>query len=408
MASPSLFHSAPPFPTDVPVAKIPKISLAKLAREDARESEAVLAACNSIGFFLLDLNGDATGEDMIKDVDETFEAVKNVMEMSTEEKMHFCQKPPQCFTGSVEGGRNISSNPILFPIHHPAFSRISSYTNLSYKAFGAMKTETGKPDRCEFYVVTQDDLLGNSPESCIVKDDPLHKHPFTNPPPIESRKPHLEAFVRRGQHAISLILRALSTQLGLPENALRDRMPSDRSSGTIIRLIRYAPSLEPEEKRTGLLPHTDYGSITLLANVIGGLQVLRPDSDPSDEQGWEYVKPEPRCLIVNMADAMVQWTGGVLRSNMHRVNFAPGAQATVPRYSVALLARPQIDTKMGRIVGGRIPLASEDGEDKAKQAEELKDVSAIEWERRKAMALHAGRDIAKSRGGRLLKPLAAG
>ena len=270
-----------------------------------------------------------------------------------------------------------------------------------------MKTETGKPDRCEWYVITQDDLLGNPAESCIKDDDPLHSHPFANPTSIESRKQHLEGFVKRGQYAISLILHALSTQLGLPEDALSDRMPPNQSSGTILRMICYAPSLVPEERRTGLTPHTDYGSITLLANVIGGLQVLHPDFDPSDEQGWQYVKPEPGCLIVNIADAMVQWTGGVLRSNMHRVNFAPGAQATVPRYSVALLVRPQLDTKMARIVGGRIPLASEDGEEEAKLAEELKELTAIEWERRKAMALRAGRDIAKSRGGRTLKPLAA-
>ena len=269
-----------------------------------------------------------------------------------------------------------------------------------------MKTEIGKPDRCEFYVVSQDDLLGNPSKSCIVEDDPLHIHPYANPPSVEARINHLENFVRRGQHAISLILRTLSVQLGLPANTFRDRMPIDQSSGTCIRMIRYAPSLVPEEKRTGLLPHTDYGSITLLANVIGGLQVLRPKCEPSDEKGWEYVKPEPGCLIVNMADAMVQWTGGVLRSNMHRVNFAPGAQATVPRHSVALLVRPQLDTKMGRIVGGRIPLASEDGEEEARNAEELKEVTAIEWERKKAMALRSGRDIAKSRGGRALKPFA--
>lgn len=289
----------------------------------------------------------------------------------------------------------------------------SEYSNANpdhysrYKAQGVMKTETGKPDRCEFYNVSQDDLLRNAANACIKEDDPLHVHPFANPGPVDARKHHLEGFVKRGQYAISLILHALSTQLRLPGNTFRDRMPPDQSSGTIIRMIRYAPSLVSEERRTGLLPHTDQGSITLLANVIGGLQVLRPDSDPSDERGWEYVKPEPGCLIVNIADAMVQWTGGVLRSNMHRVNFAPGAQAKVPRYSVALLARPQLDTKMGRIVGGRIPLANKDGEEEAKHAEELKEVTAIEWERKKSMALHAGADIAKSRGGRMLNPLVA-
>ncbi|KAL9064534.1 MAG: hypothetical protein Q9157_007794 [Trypethelium eluteriae] len=338
MASPLFFTSAPPFPDDVPVAQIARISLEKLANKDAQEAKAVFDACTSLGFFLLDLRGNSVGEELIKDVDAALEATGETMDI---------------------GPRRENA------LH-------STYAQMLFW-----------------------------------DDDPFHTHPFPNPPPIESRRHHLEGFVNRGQYAITLVLRVLSTQLGLPENIFRERMQPDQSSGTIIRLIRSAPSLTPEEKRTGLVAHTDYGSITLLANVTGGLQVLRPDADPSDERGWEYVKPEPGCLIVNIADAMVQWTGGVLRSNMHRVNFVPGTQALVPRHSVALLVRPQMDTRMSRIVGGRIPLVSEDGEDKAKRAEELKGLSAIVWERRKAMALREGRDIMKSRGGRALQPLAA-
>ncbi|KAF2235571.1 Clavaminate synthase-like protein [Viridothelium virens] len=371
MASPLFFTSAPPFPDDVPVAQIARISLEKLANKDAQEAKAVFDACTSLGFFLLDLRGNSVGEELIKDVDAALEATGETMDI---------------------GPRRENA------LH-------STYAQMLF--WGIMKTKNGKPDRCEFYVVTQDDILHNPSRFCIKDDDPFHTHPFPNPPPIESRRHHLEGFVNRGQYAITLVLRAFSTQLGLPENIFRERMQPDQSSGTIIRLIRSAPSLTPEEKRTGLVAHTDYGSITLLANVTGGLQVLRPDADPSDERGWEYVKPEPGCLIVNIADAMVQWTGGVLRSNMHRVNFVPGTQALVPRHSVALLVRPQMDTRMSRIVGGRIPLVSEDGEDKAKRAEELKGLSAIVWERRKAMALREGRDIMKSRGGRALQPLAA-
>lgn len=60
----------------------------------------------------------------------------------------------------------------------------------------------------------------------------------------------------------------------------------------------------------GLLPHTDCGSVTLLANMTDDLQVLYPGFQPKDDNGWQWVRPWPGCLIVNMGDSMVQWTGG--------------------------------------------------------------------------------------------------
>ena len=175
----------------------------------------------------------------------------------------------------------------------------------------------------------------------------------------------------------------------------------------MIRLIRNPHSIAQEDKRTGLLPHTDYGTVTFLANVIGGLQILEPDHKPTDENGWKYVRPEPGCLIVNMGDAMVEWTGGVLRSNVHRVNFAPGKQAKSPQYSVGVLVRPAREVKMGRLVGGRIPTLNEDQRDGVTNEgeAEMAELSAIEWEARKALALKAGTDIARSRGGREMRPM---
>ena len=99
MATLSLFSSAPSFPKDVPVARIAKISLQQLAIGDSREAEAVLAACTSLGFFLLDLHGNATGEELMKDVDGTFKALHETVDMSIEEKMRFSQSAPKCFAG---------------------------------------------------------------------------------------------------------------------------------------------------------------------------------------------------------------------------------------------------------------------------------------------------------------------
>ena len=130
---------------------------------------------------------------------------------------------------------------------------------------------------------------------------------------------------------------------------------------------------------------------------MGGLQLLTPDADPRDESSWIWVKPQPGCAIVSLGDAMVEWSAGILRSNMHRVTFAPGEQGTVTRYSLAYLVRPDGDAPMKRLAGeGSLIPGLEEGEE-----ENL--MNAREWEAHKAIAIKAGRDNARSRGGKPLK-----
>ncbi len=113
-----------------------------------------------------------------------------------------------------------------------------------------------------------------------------------------------------------------------------------------------------------------------------------------------YVRPEPGCAIINLGDAMVEWSGGVLRSNLHRVSFAPGAQAEVERYSLAYAIRPEGAASMNRLAydGSAIPDLEE--------GEENLDCTAKEWLVRKAQGIRAGKDNARSRGGRAPKPVA--
>ena len=166
----------------------------------------------------------------------------------------------------------------------------------------------------------------------------------------------------------------------------------ERPSGTLLRAIRYAPQ-PAADRRTSLLKHTDIGAITLLCSAVGGLQILTPGREPADEAAWKYVRPEPNCAIVNLGDSLVQWSGGILRSNMHRVTYAPGAQAEVSRHSLAYLVRGNHKVSMKRLKSEKIPSAAEDGEADM-------DLLCEEWELSKNKALRAGTDCAKSRGGR--------
>jgi isopenicillin N synthase-like dioxygenase len=253
-----------------------------------------------------------------------------------------------------------------------------------YKALGYMKTETNQPDRCEFFMLSQDELTGLAPA-------PQY------PQPIATKLAAFESYLAHARPIVEMICRVLATSLDLPPSTFLERQSPTSKSGTLIRLIKYPACASEADRRTSLVNHTDMGTITLLADVLGGLQILRPPTQHAGEEIWEYIKPEPNCLVVNMGDALVQWTGGVLRSNVHRVTYPPGEQAAHDRYSVAYLIRASSHSEMRRLQGGRIPDKEVDGDDGDD------DMLADDWERKKHMALISGKDCVRSTGGNLMK-----
>jgi isopenicillin N synthase-like dioxygenase len=249
-----------------------------------------------------------------------------------------------------------------------------------------MKTETNQPDRCEMFMLSQDELNGLAPA-------PQY------PQPVATRLSAFKSYLAHAEPIVELICGVLSTSLGLPPSTFYEKQNPASKSGTLIRLIKYPPAASAADRRTSLVPHTDMGTITLLAGILGGLQILRPSmsGDEGGEEVWEYIKPEPKCLIVNMGDAMVQWTGGVLRSNVHRVTYPPESQEAHERFSVAYLSRASSDITMRRLRGGRIPDEELEGDC------ENEDPRADEWEKTKNLALISGKDCVKSTGGKPMR-----
>ncbi|KAH9996193.1 putative oxidoreductase [Xylariaceae sp. FL0662B] len=233
-----------------------------------------------------------------------------------------------------------------------------------YKEAGNLKIEDGRPDRVEFYNVGRDDIMGISA-------------PLSNPPCIERSRPVLKSYMEQAHSIVCLICATLDSQLQLPSGTLASLQPLDKPSGTALRLH--------------WLTHNSIQHHRWLATAY-------PGTDPIVEASWRYVKPAPGYAIVNLGDAMVEWSAGILQSNMHRVTFAPGAQGQVPRYSHAYLVRPQAEAPMKRLAGGDslIPELEQDEEDNM--------MNAKEWEAHKAAAIRQGKDNARSRGGREIKP----
>lgn len=210
------------------------------------------------------------------------------------------------------------------------------------------RTDDGKKDRMELYSISQDDMLKDSSEKQYAK-------------PIESRRGDVRSFMQRSHGVASVILSQLDVELGLRAGTLGALCPLGEASATSLRILESQPQRDPEYDTITLGGHTDIGTLTLLFNVVGGLQILPAGSERKMEN-WRFVKPEPGFVIVNLGDTMVEWTGGVLRSGLHRVVTAPGEQATVPRRSVVYLLRPRASATMRRLegTGGVIPVLGED------------------------------------------------
>lgn len=220
----------------------------------------------------------------------------------------------------------------------------------------------------------------------------------TQPEPVEKNRVEIESYIRHAYDAGTVLLRHLDQHMRLPTGTLASLQRIDRVSGSTLRMLRYPP--QPEgDRRTAFLGHTDIGTVTILFNVLGGLQILPPGLE-AKEENWMYVRPEPGCAIINLGDAMVEWSGGVLRSNLHRVYFAPGAQAEHERYSLAYAIRPEGIQSMKRLAfeGSAVPDLEEGEEDL--------DCDANQWLARKGAAIRSGKDNARSRGGKAPKPVA--
>lgn len=176
-------------------------------------------------------------------------------------------------------------------------------------------------------------------------------------------------FFLRSQTIVTEILAQLDKHLGLAIGTLSSLNPLDQPSHTVLRLLHAPPPLSPGDSSISLGGHTDIGTITMLFHIVGGLQILPAGSD-NINSNWRYIRPQPGCALINIGDSLVEWSGGVLRSSLHRVITPPGEQADFPRRSVGYLIRPPHDGSMGRLSSAAIPPLSEDEEKETRSVDE--------------------------------------
>ncbi|KAK2608362.1 hypothetical protein QQS21_003047 [Conoideocrella luteorostrata] len=324
MPTAKYFDQVPAFPPDVPLASLPKVSFPALQKNSDAESKRLFDACREWGFFLLDLKDSNEGEIMLHDAGNMFDLTAETFALDQATLDSYAYKPPHDLTG--------------------------------YKQKGKLKTDDGKTDCMELYSIKQDDMLGNCP-------------PRMNASPIESKRSDIRRFIQDANSVANVVLAHLDKRLGLQAGTLSALSPLDQISETSVRLLLRQSQASPQYNCISLGGHTDIGTLTILFNAVGGLQIL-PAGHENTMANWRYVKPEAGCAIVNIGDTIVEWTGGLLRSSLHRVITAPGDQALVPRTSVAYLVRPRSDASMRRLHGGLIPPVRPDQEDELRPVNE--------------------------------------
>ena len=146
--------------------------------------------------------------------------------------------------------------------------------NGSYKAFGAGKIDTeGTPDRCEFFAISKDDIFGIST-------------PRAKPECFHSSRDDFASFIEKSHAVIELVWGHLDKHLGLPAGTLAAQQRLTQPSMNQVRMIK-TPSQPEVDRRTSLVPHTDLGTITVLFNVLGGLQILPPGGRAEVDTDWQ-------------------------------------------------------------------------------------------------------------------------
>lgn len=129
------------------------------------------------------------------------------------------------------------------------------------------------------------------------------------------------------------------------------------ASGTVLRLLYY-PKVETIKSGVDIRAgaHSDFGSVTLLFQLPGqpGLEIRTPSGDwaavpvdphpakPSD--GSSAPRPTVLPILVNIGDLLEDWTGGLLKSTVHRVIFPDGTSED--RYSIAYFCQPLDDARL--------------------------------------------------------------
>jgi len=250
----SSLDSLPPFPDDVHTAPIAGISSLKLLNGDLSEGAKVLEACQTYGFFYLDLRDSIEGETLLDESEQLLQLAVEAFKDSLAEKMKYRLPKGVSIFGYKPAGTIKKTDPNL------------------------------RPDSTEFFNISKDHMHDIVPTRSY-------------PPTITAHRALLKAFTKNAHECGMLVLRTLETQLGLAPNELVNLSAFEKPAGDHCRLTRKFPR-SADANAIGLPSHTDAGSVTVLFNWLGGLQI--ESRSAGGEREWEFVRPMAGHAVINL------------------------------------------------------------------------------------------------------------
>lgn len=129
------------------------------------------------------------------------------------------------------------------------------------------------------------------------------------------------------------LMQTIFESLGLNPNYLQEEV----KEGSQLLAINCYPACPEPDLTLGILPHSDFGYITLLLQTLQGLQI----KDKSNT--WVSVPYVEGALVVQLGDQMEVLSNGKYKSVIHRA-IVNGEEK---RFSIASLHSFAMDMKMG-------------------------------------------------------------
>ena len=214
------------------------------------------------------------------------------------------------------------------PMQERLKDKIDERFRRGFMPMGVTQHPGHKPDVKESYVMGLD-LPTTDPD--VIAGRPLH-----GPNRWPADKPWLkEAAMAYFDHTVALgkrLLRIFAVALELPEDFF---LQYTNKPMVLTNLYHYPPQASPTNLELGAAAHTDYGTLTLLAqDPIGGLELRTRDGE------WVAAPFIQGTLVINLGDLVKVWTNEQYVSNLHRVANRTGRE----RFSIPTFFNFDYDT----------------------------------------------------------------
>ena len=149
----------------------------------------------------------------------------------------------------------------------------------------------------------------------------------------------LNRYMAAVHHCGKQLLRAIAVSLEIDSEYFTSFFDKPVTRGSLIYYPHQPETMGADQY--GVSPHTDYGTMTILAqDNTGGLRVKNRQGE------WLTAHPIEGTLVVNVGDLLARWSNDRFKSTVHAVVNNSGQE----RYSIAIAMDPNWETPIRPVV----------------------------------------------------------